>query len=111
MPEKPRTTPSGESDQQRAEILRSGIPYVRGWAQAHSATLALAQELRALGLEADFAYMRADVTTSGEGVVRLDLVTAEAARRLVELLTLGLCTEIERLPAVQPTTARIGPIV
>ena len=94
---------------ERAEVLHDGIPYVRGWAQAQRAALALAEELRALGLEEDFAYMKADVNVCGQGVVRLDLITTETAKRLVELLTLGLCTELERLPVAEDAPGRTSP--
>ena len=99
----------GESTQERAEILRDGIPYVRGWAQARFAALTLAEELQALGLECGFPYLRADVNMNGDGFIRLDLITAETARCLVTLLTLGLCTELERLPAVEPVPGQSAP--
>ncbi|WP_051940730.1 hypothetical protein [Phaeacidiphilus oryzae] len=83
--------------QERAEVLYDGIPYVRGWATAHGAADELAGELRALGFEEDFAYLRADVDVRGQGFVNLDVITTEAAQRLARLLTLGLCTELERL--------------
>ena len=85
-----------------ADILHPNVPYVRGWSQARTAAHALAEELRALGFEDDFAYMRAGVTPHGDGIVRLDLITAEAAHRLITALTRGLCHELERLPTTDP---------
>jgi hypothetical protein len=94
---------------ERAEVLYDDIPYVRGWAQAQRAALSLADELRALGLEEDFAYMKSDVNVHGEGVVRLDLIPADAAKRLAELLSLGLCAELERLPVAEDVSDRASP--
>ena len=99
----------GEPERERAEILRAGVPYVRGWAEARSAAIALAEELRALGLESAFAYLRADVNLNGEGFIRLDLVTSETAQRLASLLALGLCVELERLPVRPHASARTAP--
>ena len=86
----------------RADILHNGVPYVRGWHQALTAAQALAEELRALGLEDDFAYMRADVNLNGDGFIRLDLITTQTALRLITALTRGLCAELERLPVALP---------
>ena len=99
----------GEPQYERAEVLRAGVPYVRGWAEARSAAVALAEELRALGLESAFAYLRADVNLNGEGFIRLDLVTSETAQRLADLLALGLCIEIERLPTHQSVSDKTAP--
>ena len=38
----------------RAEELRPGVPYVRGWASAKKGAEALAEQLAAIGLESDF---------------------------------------------------------
>jgi len=35
---------------------------------------------------------------TGDGIVRLDLITAKAAHRLITALTRGLCHELEHLP-------------
>ena len=101
-PEDPTPTPSLD----RAAILHPDTPYVRGWSQARAAAHALAEELRALGFEDDFAYMRADVTPTGDGIVRLDLITAEAAHRLITALTRGLCHELEHLPTTDSVRGR-----
>jgi len=87
--------------------------YAAGPKPAQRANI-LAEELRALGFEDDFAYMRADVNFNGDGFIRLDLITAEAAHRLVAVLTRGLCHELERLPVADsdqdcPSSAPIGP--
>jgi hypothetical protein len=86
---------------ERAEALHDGVPYVRGWAEAYSASQKLADELRALAFEEDFAFLKADVNDRGEGVVNLDLIPADAAQRLGRLLALGLCAELERLPLAE----------
>ncbi len=101
-PEDPAPTPD------RAEILHPNVPYVRGWSQARTAARTLAEALRALGLEDDFAYMRADVTPTGDGIVRLDLITAEAAHRLITALTRGLCHELEHLPTADPLDCSVS---
>ncbi|MBC3843593.1 hypothetical protein GXW82_35460 [Streptacidiphilus sp. 4-A2] len=53
--------------------------------------------------------MRADVTPHGDGIVRLDLITAEAASRLITALTRGLCHELEHLPVADPNQGRPSP--
>jgi hypothetical protein len=109
MTEHPPVNAQGEPQHERAEILRTGVPYVRGWAEARSAAVALAEELRALGMESAFAYLRADVNLNGEGFIRLDLVTSETAQRLANLLALGLCVELEQLPTRPHATDRTAP--
>jgi hypothetical protein len=87
----------------RAENLSEGVPYVRGWADANSATEELVVELRALGLEDAFAYLKADVNGLGQGVVRLERVTSEAGRIFLRALLRGVCEEIARTSdAVDP---------
>ena len=78
----------------RAENLMSGIPYVRGWAQARRGAGALAAQLTALGLEPDFPGLTADVNVSGDGLVRLGTVRPEAALLLAELIVSGLVAEM-----------------
>ncbi|WP_175548760.1 hypothetical protein [Mangrovactinospora gilvigrisea] len=68
------------------EILEDGVSYVRGWGHADRATKMLAVQLDAAGLAADFAGLKADVSVHGDGMVRLGMVSADAADRLVELL-------------------------
>jgi len=109
-PEGTHPTPAPD----RADILHNGVPYVRGWHQANTAAQELAEELRALGLEDDFAYMRADVNLNGDGFIRLDLITADTAHRLIDALTRGLCHELEHLSVSDPdqdcpSSASIGP--
>ncbi|WP_406282765.1 hypothetical protein [Embleya sp. NBC_00896] len=85
----------------RADFLRPGVPYVRGWSDARDAARELAEELRLLGLANDFAYLQGDVNVVGKGHVRLGRVTSDAATRLAEALTLGMCVQIDRLPCAQ----------
>jgi len=87
-----------ETNETRADVLRSGVPYVRGWSEARDAARELAEELRLLGLTDDFAYLQGDVNVVGAGHVRLGRVTTEAAMRFADALALGLCVEIDRLP-------------
>ncbi|MEU2425332.1 hypothetical protein ABZ619_30680 [Streptomyces sp. NPDC007851] len=77
----------------RAENLMPGIPYVRGWAQARRSASALAEQLAALSLEADFLGLTADVNVSGDGLVRLGSIRPEAALMLAELIVSGLMAE------------------
>ncbi|MET7300098.1 hypothetical protein [Embleya sp. NPDC005575] len=87
----------------RAENLYPEIPYVRGWADASAATEELVVELRALGLEDAFAYLKADVNGFGQGFVRLERVTADAGRVLLQALLRGVCEEIAHVSeAVDP---------
>jgi hypothetical protein len=69
-----------------AFILDEGVPYVRGWSAAEQATQALRAELRAWGLSDRFAYLRAEVTVAGTGVVDLGRVTPAVAELLADLL-------------------------
>ncbi|MEU0938492.1 hypothetical protein [Embleya sp. NPDC005971] len=85
----------------RADVLRPGVPYVRGWSEARDAARELANELRLLGLADDFAYLQGDVNIVGTGHVRLGRVTSDAATRLKEALVHGLCVEIGRLPCAE----------
>ncbi|MGW1994100.1 hypothetical protein [Embleya sp. NPDC001921] len=85
----------------RPDVLRPGVPYVRGWSEARDAARELAEELRLLGLADDFAYLQGDVNIVGKGHVRLGRVTSDAATRLKDALLFGVCIEIERLPCVQ----------
>ncbi|MYW04520.1 hypothetical protein [Streptomyces sp. SID3343] len=89
------------SNDARANLLRPGVPYVRGWSEARDAARELAEELKLLGLADDFAYLQGDVNVVGKGHVRLGRVTSDAAGRLTEALVLGLCVEIDRLPCAQ----------
>ena len=78
----------------RAEELAPAVPYVRGWAEAKRATEALAEQLRALGLEPDFLGLKADVSVFGDGLVCLGPVRPEAAQILAALITTGLASEM-----------------
>ncbi|MFH8365578.1 hypothetical protein [Streptomyces sp. NPDC018031] len=78
----------------RAEALVPGVPYVRGWSAAKQGADALAGQLQALGLDADFPGLRADVNINGDGIVCLGAVRPEAVQLLVRLLETGLTAEM-----------------
>lgn len=78
----------------RAEDLAPGVPYVRGWADGTRGADALAEQLQAAGLEADFPGLKADVNVFGDGVVRVGAIRPEAAKLLTRMLTTGLALEI-----------------
>ena len=83
------------------------VPYVRGWADAKRGADALAEQLRALDLEAVFPQLMADVNVHGDGVVRLGTVRPAAAEALATLITAGLTLEALRsfdsdTPAASP---------
>jgi hypothetical protein len=78
----------------RAEDLAPGVPYVRGWSDARRAASALAEQLTALGMEADFPGLRADVNVFGDGLVCLGSVRPEAAGLLAELISSSLAVEM-----------------
>ncbi|WP_436788586.1 hypothetical protein [Yinghuangia sp. YIM S10712] len=80
----------------RAELLQDGIPYVRGWNDAATATRELADVLQAAGLAFGFGALKADVNIHGDGLVNLGAVPAEVIERLAVLLTRGLCVEMAR---------------
>jgi len=79
-----------------AEDLRPDVPYVRGWSEGKRGADALAEMLRALGLEDDFPSLRADVNVHGDGVVHLGEVRPQAAELLTRALTAGLSAEMAR---------------
>lgn len=93
-----------DDNQPRAEVFEPGVSYVRGWNDARSAARELAEELRLLGLEEDFAYLQGDVSMMGTGFVRLGKVMAETGARFADLLALGLCVEIADLPCAEEPT-------
>ncbi|MGW5675417.1 hypothetical protein ACWEV4_10075 [Streptomyces sp. NPDC003860] len=91
----------------RAEELIPGIPYVRGWSRAHRSATALADKLRALGLDADFPGLKPDVNVDGDGLVCLGTIRPEAAQLLAQTLVTGLTLELaERLTAQGPQVDR-----
>jgi hypothetical protein len=77
-----------------AEIFHDGIPYVRGWNDAGTATRELAEMLTAAGLAVGFGALKADVNVHGDGLVNLGAVPADLVDRLALLLTRGLCVEM-----------------
>lgn len=77
--------PAGEQAEP-AFVLLPGVAYVSGWATAHEAVRGLRAELAACGLADRVAYLRAEVTVAGVGVVELGRVTPATARLLAELL-------------------------
>ncbi|TVZ75375.1 hypothetical protein FB157_1626 [Streptomyces sp. BK340] len=84
----------------RAENLTVGVSYVRGWGEARRGADCLAEQLAALGLEADFPGLTADVNVRGDGLVRLGTVRPEAALLLAGLIQAGLeATEREARPS------------
>ncbi|MET7377982.1 hypothetical protein ABZT08_04010 [Streptomyces sp. NPDC005526] len=66
------------------------MSYVRGWGEARRGADRLAELLAALGLEADFPGLTADVNVRGDGLVRLGMVRPEAALLLARLIEAGL---------------------
>ncbi|MBP0455989.1 hypothetical protein JFN87_00530 [Streptomyces bomunensis] len=78
----------------RAENLSEARPYVRGWGQAKRAAEALAQQLRAAGLETDFPGLKADVSVFGDGLVCLGTLGPDAAELLARLVAVGLSAEM-----------------
>lgn len=79
----------------RAEIFAVGTGYVRGWATARTASEDLAAQLQRAGLAEDFGGLRADVTVSGQGLVCVGMVRAEAVRALAVLVARGLSVEMD----------------
>ena len=79
---------------QRAEDLASNLPYVRGWSTAKRGADALAEQLRALGLEHDFPGLKAAVNAFGDGVVCLGTIRPETAAILATLIASGLALEM-----------------
>lgn len=78
----------------RAEDLVPGVPYVRGWADGKRGADALAEQLQAAGLEADFPGLKTDVNVFGDGVVRVGEIRPEAVELLTRMLTTGLAVEM-----------------
>jgi len=86
----------------RAETLAADVAYVHGWREGQRGAAALAEQLRALGLELDFPGLRPDVNVEGEGLVHLGQVRPEAAELLTFLLVSGLTSEIAERVASEP---------
>ncbi|GAA2071391.1 hypothetical protein GCM10009801_22980 [Streptomyces albiaxialis] len=86
----------------RAEDLRPGVPYVRGWAEGKRGADALAELLRELGLEADFPGLKADVNVFGDGIVCLGQVRPAAVEMLARVLANGLAAEMAERAADAP---------
>ncbi|MFK0167497.1 hypothetical protein ACIQU5_01705 [Streptomyces sp. NPDC090306] len=84
----------------RAENLDAGVNYVRGWAEARGSADALAQQLHALGLDADFSGLTADVNVRGDGLVRLGTLRPETATLLARLVRAGAEVEAQRATPV-----------
>ncbi|MFI1092892.1 hypothetical protein [Streptomyces sp. NPDC020917] len=89
----------------RAESLMPGVPYVRGWARGREGAEALAEELREVGLDADFPGLKADVNIVGDGVVCLGAIRPEAAELLARLLTAGMAEEMAQNAAAQSVSS------
>jgi hypothetical protein len=66
--------------------LVSGVPYVRGWAEANRAAERLRAELGAWGIGDDRMAVRARVNAGGAGVVELGWINPELAELLAGLL-------------------------
>ncbi|MFE1463954.1 hypothetical protein [Streptomyces nigra] len=88
----------------RAEDLLPDIPYVRGWMHARRAAVALAEQLRALGLDSDFPGLTADVNVRGDGLVRLGAIRPEAAALVAELITTGFAEKARSESRPQAST-------
>jgi hypothetical protein len=78
--------PADDAGGEPAFILAEGVPYVRGWVAADRAAQVLRAELRACGLAERVAYVRAEVTAAGLGMVDLGRVTPAVAEVLARLL-------------------------
>ncbi|MFF0445057.1 hypothetical protein ACFYT4_01330 [Streptomyces sp. NPDC004609] len=96
----------------RAEDLLPGVAYVRGWSHAHSSAGALADRLKALGLDADFPGLKADVNVDGDGLVCLGAVRPEAAQLLAQALMTALALDIAdqaARPGIRPAHLPTSP--
>nr|WP_171904306.1 hypothetical protein [Streptomyces abyssalis] len=89
-----------------AEDLQSDVPYVRGWMDGRRGADALADALRALGLETDLPGLRADVNVRGDGIVCLGKVRPSAAELLTRALTAGLSVDMARNAARPPSSSQ-----
>ncbi|WP_338059619.1 hypothetical protein [Streptomyces nanshensis] len=87
-----------------ADDLQSDVPYVRGWMEGRRGADALAEALRALGLETDVPGLRADVNVRGDGIVCLGEVRPAAAELLTRALMAGLSIEMARNVARPPSS-------
>lgn len=86
-----------------AFVLREGVSYVRGWADAEDAVAGLRGELDRCGLAGRVAGLRAEVTVAGVGVVDLGRVTPATAQMLAALLAIaGQATSTPRPLAGTP---------
>lgn len=65
------------------------------WYAARNAVSALRDVLIAAGMERDFPYLRADLNAFGQGLIELGRISPEAAKRLAELIGLGLAAQRE----------------
>ena len=88
-----------------AEVLATGIGYVRGWNTARTATNDLATRLVLARLDDGFGALKAEVNVHGDGLVQLGQVPADTVRRLTEPLVRGLCAEMDETPAAQDDAA------
>jgi hypothetical protein len=77
-----------------ADDLTTDVPYVRVWFEGLQGAQALVEQLRLAGLGDGFPALKADVNVVGDGVVRVDSVRPDVARRLVGLLGAGLIAEM-----------------
>jgi len=86
----------------RAENLDPTVPYVRGWSEGRRGADALAEQLRAIGLETDFPGLRADVNVFGDGIVSVGAVRPEAVELLTRLIASGLAIEMAQHDTANP---------
>ncbi|WP_345537301.1 hypothetical protein [Phytohabitans rumicis] len=90
--------PSFEDETGPAYALADGVPYVRGWTDAHRAAEVLRAELRAWGIEGRTA-VRAEVVCGGVGVVELGCVSPELAELLAAVLAQARLQPASAVPA------------
>lgn len=74
-----------------------------GWYAARDAVTAMRDVVVAAGLAKHLPYLRADLNAYGQGIVEIGRTTPEGARRIAELLALGLGVPV-RVEAPDPQT-------
>ncbi|SFD21268.1 hypothetical protein [Streptomyces aidingensis] len=80
--------PAQEQFDPDAALWTPGVDYVAGWRDARAAVVALADALRAAGVDADAWRVQADTAADGSGRVRL-VCSSAAARRIALLVSSG----------------------
>ncbi|MFJ3955588.1 hypothetical protein ACIPXV_37065 [Streptomyces libani] len=72
----------GEDLDPHAVLWVRGVDYLAGWRDATQAAAELGEALTAAGVDTTEAKLRATAASDGSGVVRLELLSAAAARQL-----------------------------